>query len=154
MACCLTIPSHNLNQWWIIREVLWHSPEANFRELKISFLDMTLNITNLRLQPQRPWANDLTPSITHKVALFCTHSIVLMKIPSYQCGHSCCGEWLSHNISLKCISNILNDKLELNKLTMIFMDVIFKKNKCQARSTWINDKSSSSKTWCHHVAKS
>ena len=31
MACCLTAPSHYLNQGWlIIREVLWHSQEGNF----------------------------------------------------------------------------------------------------------------------------
>ena len=33
MACCLTAPSHYLNQCWqIIGEVLWHSFEGNFRE--------------------------------------------------------------------------------------------------------------------------
>ena len=31
MVCCLTAPSHYLNQCWlIISEVLWHSPEGNF----------------------------------------------------------------------------------------------------------------------------
>ena len=31
MACCLTVPSHYLNQCWlIIGEVLWNSPEHNF----------------------------------------------------------------------------------------------------------------------------
>ena len=31
MACCLTAPSHYLNQCWlIIIEVLWHSPHGNF----------------------------------------------------------------------------------------------------------------------------
>ena len=31
MACCLMAPNHYLSQCWvIIREVLWHSPEANF----------------------------------------------------------------------------------------------------------------------------
>ena len=31
MACCLTAPSHYLNQWWlIISEVQWHSSEDNF----------------------------------------------------------------------------------------------------------------------------
>ena len=33
MACCLTAPSHYLNQCWlIISEVLWHSPDSNFTE--------------------------------------------------------------------------------------------------------------------------
>ena len=31
MTCCLTAPSHYLNQCWLpISEVLWHSPESNF----------------------------------------------------------------------------------------------------------------------------
>ena len=31
MACCLTAPSHNLNQCWLtIKCVLWHLPESNF----------------------------------------------------------------------------------------------------------------------------
>ena len=31
MACCLTAPSHYLIQsWYIISEVLWHSPESSF----------------------------------------------------------------------------------------------------------------------------
>ena len=33
MACCLTAPSHHLNQCWpMISEVLWHSPDSNFTE--------------------------------------------------------------------------------------------------------------------------
>ena len=31
IACCLTAPSHYLNQYWfIISEVFWHSPKSNF----------------------------------------------------------------------------------------------------------------------------
>ena len=31
MACCLTAPSHYLNQCWLlISQILWHSPESNF----------------------------------------------------------------------------------------------------------------------------
>ena len=33
MACCLTAPSHYLNQCWLmISEVLWQSPDRNFTE--------------------------------------------------------------------------------------------------------------------------
>ena len=33
MACCLTAPSHNLNQCWlVIKCVLWHSPESSFHK--------------------------------------------------------------------------------------------------------------------------
>ena len=30
MACCLTAPSHYLNQHWLISEVQWQSPSGNF----------------------------------------------------------------------------------------------------------------------------
>ena len=35
MACCLTAPSHYLNQCWLIIKsvVLWHSPESNFSKI-------------------------------------------------------------------------------------------------------------------------
>ena len=40
MACCLTTPSHYLNQCWVlIREVLWHSLETDFTiRTQITFL--------------------------------------------------------------------------------------------------------------------
>ena len=51
IAWCLRAPSHYLNQCWlIISEVLWHTPEGNFHG-RCSFLDMSLKICNLRLQP-------------------------------------------------------------------------------------------------------
>ena len=34
MACCLTAPSHYLNQCWcLINEVVWHSSESSFRAI-------------------------------------------------------------------------------------------------------------------------
>ena len=31
MTCCLTAPSHYLNQWWIIiKDIVWHLHESNF----------------------------------------------------------------------------------------------------------------------------
>ena len=58
MACCLTAPSHYLNQCWlIISEVLWHSPDSNLTEnLKIFIIELSLKFTNLRLEsnPQGP----------------------------------------------------------------------------------------------------
>ena len=50
MACCLTAPSHYLNQWWlIISKVLWHSSEGIIvrryqsvkQDWKLHFLDRT-----------------------------------------------------------------------------------------------------------------
>ena len=51
MACCLTAPSHYLNQCWLmISEVLWHSPDSNSTEnMKIFIFEMSLKFTCLRL---------------------------------------------------------------------------------------------------------
>ena len=57
MACCLTAPSHYLNQCWpIIRKVLWHSLEEMFN---IFVLDVSFKFHDLRLQPHLPGANEL-----------------------------------------------------------------------------------------------
>ena len=59
----LMAPSHFLSQCsLIISEVLWPSTEGDRVSqeiLKISILDMNLKISNLRLQPHLPCANDL-----------------------------------------------------------------------------------------------
>ena len=63
MACCLTAPSHYLNQCWlIISEVLWHSPESNFTVEPISnyCVLMGLKITFLKCGPRGRWVNILT----------------------------------------------------------------------------------------------
>ena len=51
MSCCLTAPSHYLNQCWLmISEVLRHSLDNNFPTiLKIFIIEMSLKFTNLRL---------------------------------------------------------------------------------------------------------
>ena len=60
IACFLTAPSHHLNQCClIISEVLWHSPEVNFTGNAQDIHEMSLKITNLRLQPHLPGANEL-----------------------------------------------------------------------------------------------
>ena len=94
MPCCLTAPSHYLNQcWFIISEVLWGQFHRKYSiytsskttmkigELAIDMLIftrniqnifpffiisryMSLNITNLRLQPHPPGTIGLHTSIT------------------------------------------------------------------------------------------
>ena len=62
MACCLTAPSHHLNRCWLITsEVLQQSSEDSSQDiLKISILDVSLEIYNLRLPPHIPGKNELT----------------------------------------------------------------------------------------------
>ena len=61
LTCCLTAPSHYLNQYWlplIISPVLWHSLMVISQlTLKISIHDM--KITNSILQPHLPGSNEL-----------------------------------------------------------------------------------------------
>ena len=58
MACCLTAPSHNLNQCWlIISKVWWHSSEAIPQP---PFTKFSLKITYLKLNWNLPGANELT----------------------------------------------------------------------------------------------
>ena len=45
MTCCLTAPSHNLNQCWlIISKVRWHSYEVNLTKLKMTYMKFRLNL--------------------------------------------------------------------------------------------------------------
>ena len=65
MACCLTAPSHYLNQCWLMMsEVLWHSPDNNFtkKTLKIFIIELSLKFTNLILSLNPPGANELRKS--------------------------------------------------------------------------------------------
>ena len=49
IACCLTAPSHYLNQCWlIISKVLWHSSEDNIIDMKIPISKARLKITFLK----------------------------------------------------------------------------------------------------------
>ena len=65
MACCLTAPSHYLNQrWLIISEVLWYWPVAISHEiLKISVIDISLKMSSSRLQPHFPGVNELIKTL-------------------------------------------------------------------------------------------
>ena len=63
MACCLMAPSHYLNQCW-----LNHPPPQKFhRKIRISFLDISFKITNLRLQPHLQGTNELKQVIENWV---------------------------------------------------------------------------------------
>ena len=60
MACCLTAPSHYLNQYWlIISKVLWHSSEGNFIKDTSPITKVSLKIAFLILNWNLPGANEL-----------------------------------------------------------------------------------------------
>ena len=61
MACCLTAPSHYLNQCWlIISEVPWHSSQGIIiRRCKIPVNEMRLKIAVLKWHPGLPGSNEL-----------------------------------------------------------------------------------------------
>ena len=61
MACCLTAPSHYLNQCWLIlSEVLWHLLERNFTGGALAIILFYVFELNLQqLLPYLPGANEL-----------------------------------------------------------------------------------------------
>ena len=63
MACCLTAPSHYLNQYWLIMNLmLWHPPENNFIGISQNinstneFENYNFKITTV--SPRVQWVND------------------------------------------------------------------------------------------------
>ena len=65
MACCLTAPSHYLNQCWlIISKVLRHSSGGNFiRYVSHHSLKLAWKITFLKLDWNFSWANESSPPV-------------------------------------------------------------------------------------------
>ena len=61
MACCLTAPSHYLNQCWlIISKVQWHASENNFMRDTLFICDWSfLKIDHLKFYQNPPGANEL-----------------------------------------------------------------------------------------------
>ena len=61
MACCLTAPSHYLNQCWlVISEVQWHLYQGNFtRDASTSNTKIHLKMTYLKFHAYFPGANEL-----------------------------------------------------------------------------------------------
>ena len=69
MACCLTAPSHYLNQCWlIIGEVPWHSSQGIIsRQVKIPINKRRLKIAVLKWNLGPPGANELMQCFTDDV---------------------------------------------------------------------------------------
>ena len=60
MACCLTAPSHYLNQCWLsIRKVQWYSYEDNFRSDISPITEISLKIIHTKFHWNLPGANEL-----------------------------------------------------------------------------------------------
>ena len=60
MACCLTAPSHYVNQcWFIITKVQWHSAKGNFPRDTPSITTISLQITYLKFHAHLPGTNEL-----------------------------------------------------------------------------------------------
>ena len=79
MACCLTAPSHYLNQCWlIISKVLYHLSEDLIKGvLKVPMSKASLKIEFLKLHPNPPGANELIVQcwLTVKLISFCWGNI-------------------------------------------------------------------------------
>ena len=94
MAWCLTAPSHYLNQYgFLIREVLWHTPQHNFivsaqaTILYNEFENSNLKITATSLRGQ--WVHSSHVNIKIKTQIFVYISCY---IPQYWI-HARCYKW-------------------------------------------------------------
>ena len=66
MVCCLNAPSHCLNQYWLVRNVM--SPTSNFKEMLINLIHMC-SITHLKLLPLLPQSNEFLTLFNKSIAL-------------------------------------------------------------------------------------
>ena len=85
MACCLTAPSHYLNQCWlIISKVQWHSSECNFTKIpQPSVTEISWKITYLKFHSNFPGASEFKE--TH-MKMLCKIVTILFRPPCVQ-GH-------------------------------------------------------------------
>ena len=67
MAYCLKVPSHYLNQYWLIIKGVCgiHLSTISQEMLKILILEYSLKITQSKLQPHLPGANELMAVLWH-----------------------------------------------------------------------------------------
>ena len=84
MACCLTAPSHYLNQCWLmIRKVRWHSPKGNF--------EGSLVVLSLYRQSQ----DQMPFHIFWCLNCYIFHNITVRRIIFHSCAHKkllCAGD--------------------------------------------------------------
>ena len=116
MACCLTAPSHYLNQCWlIISTVLWHSSEdimIRRFEVKITFFKITLR------SPSGQWVNGTNQlTLTNKVTAsnhFTDEFYIKFKTSTkYHVLSTTC--WPNKCCKIKC--KYLHNRIAMNELT-------------------------------------
>ena len=74
MACCLTAPSHYLNQCWlIISNVKWHSSKGKFTRDQPSIIEIVCKIKYLKFHSNFPGANELKTLFICLMFLFTAH---------------------------------------------------------------------------------
>ena len=93
MACCLTAPSHYLNQYWVvIKGVPWNSSECNFSRSDHELIHNTcLDITLFEITavaPRAQWVKILNnvPHLSIKCCMQSTMAMDTTQIMNYQRG--------------------------------------------------------------------
>ena len=122
MACCLTAPSHYLNQCWlIINEVEWHSSMGNFTRDTTAIKHWNyLKIKCLKCHSNLPGANELRSSaVVLQFSSWCNviHCLVQMFIPATRFAHigHCLG-WQHMNTD---VTDWIMAVLQLSRLNYI-----------------------------------
>ena len=112
MACCLTAPSHYLNQCWlIIGEVPWDSSQGIIlRWCEDTNQSTRLKIAVLKWHLGLPWANELSNIYEGKPPLsYFTSSYRVSSVGKYGGCYRCdwigCYAWRSINILIQTIFN-------------------------------------------------
>ena len=118
MACCLTAPSHYLNQCWLIfSKVQWHSVEGNLtRDSSPSITKISLKITCLKFYSNLPGANEVI-AINHtlKMKKKSKHMQKNKKLRPYKMQMHWCNDYLLNPEPLWCklyVSDICLSGLE------------------------------------------
>ena len=115
MACCLTAPSHYLNQCWIrISEVLRHLPGSNFTaSAQTIILYNEFESCSLKLPPHLPGANELLllSSLLFPLYIKDLHIIICI---NFQNSCQLCWDWLCVDIfEVQCFLYMSNDPYSL-----------------------------------------
>ena len=93
MACCLTAPSHNLNQCLLpISDVLWHPSESNFT----AHAQATFEV--MATPPRDQWVNSLAPGRFYQSFSLVVFKFILA-IDGWDISHEISSKWMSLDLT-------------------------------------------------------
>ena len=130
MACCLTAPSHYLNQCWlIISKVFWHSSEDIIKRFEDTLSNKArLKITFLKSHKDLPGANELK-TISHKplgLHVFSKQCLSICILQTWQQTSQCENLSIWVRQLLETLQEIQSVLYNINMLPTATSDIIYK----------------------------